>query len=68
GALLALRRGRNSLFMALFFLPSFFFCAFLVKRKSATNKFVQYYKLNIFGLQAETPNRVSFGVGCEARF
>ncbi|MBQ7335212.1 MAG: hypothetical protein IJW92_01905, partial [Clostridia bacterium] len=51
GALLALRRGRNSLFMALFFLPSFFFCAFLVKRKSGANKFVQYYKLNTFGLQ-----------------
>ncbi|MBQ7336457.1 MAG: hypothetical protein IJW92_08305, partial [Clostridia bacterium] len=50
------RRGRNSLFTALFFLLSFFFCAFLVKRKSATNKFVQYYKLNIFGLQAVWEN------------
>ncbi|MBQ7335990.1 MAG: hypothetical protein IJW92_05920 [Clostridia bacterium] len=59
GAILALRRGRNSLFMALFFLPSFFFCAFLVKRKSGTNKFVQYYKLNTFGLQPAPANHRS---------
>ena len=33
-ALLALRRARNTPKTALFFLPSFFFCAYVVKRKS----------------------------------
>ena len=40
---------------ALFFLPSFFFCASLVKRKSGINEFAQINKLYAFGLHSEEP-------------
>ena len=43
--------GENPLFSALFFLPSFFFCASFAKRKSGIKVFAQINQSCVFGLQ-----------------